>query len=62
MVMKVVGKIVTKMPTATILAVLILTSLLGYAYFGIGAEMEAEEETFLPDNELVNAEIEIKDI
>jgi len=61
MVMKVVGKIVTKMPIPTILAVLIMTSLLGYAYFGIGAEMEAEEETFLPDNELVNAEIEIKD-
>jgi predicted RND superfamily exporter protein len=61
MAMKAISKTVTTHPKTVIIVVLIITGLLGAAYAQMGGEMEAEESTFLPDNELVNAYIEIGD-
>lgn len=61
MAMKRVSNAVSGHPSTVIVAVLILTTFLFSAYYFQGAEMEAEEETYLPDNELVNAQMEISE-
>lgn len=54
------GRAVTSYPKLAILSAVIITLILGSVYFSLGAELRLEEETYLPDNELVQAHREIR--
>jgi len=71
MIMEKLGKGISKVPKTCIIVIIIITLLLGATYFvkgtktdgghaGYATKMEATKETYLPDNELVNAELEIE--
>ena len=60
--MQVISRIVARRPGSFIIAIIMVTALLGTSYVQLGGEMEASEEIFLPDTELVNSYIEIGDL
>ena len=61
MVMKQVSTATTDRPLLIIVIILIITTLLGAEYIVGGFDMEADESTYLPDNEVVNAYNEISE-
>jgi predicted RND superfamily exporter protein len=56
-----VSESIAKRPTGVIVAVVALTVIFGAGYLLAGAEMEASEETFIPNTDIVNASREISE-
>ncbi len=57
--MRVLGNIVSKKPVVTLIVILIITAVFGF--YASQMQMSADMKTFLPEDEMVNAQLKVSD-
>ena len=57
--LRVLGNIVSKRPVATLIVILLITSVFGF--YASQMQMSADMKTFLPEDEMVEAQLKVSD-